>query len=76
MLPVVRMMEHVLYIVHAMGCVDWVPCRSWRVVKLSCVGSMGLSFMGTLRATQIRHDWKSRRERKDVTKRTRQRQRG
>lgn len=29
------------------------------MVKLSCVGSMGLSFMGTLRATQIRHDWKS-----------------
>lgn len=40
-----------------------VPCRSWRVVKLSCVGSIGLSFMGTLRATQIRHDWKSKRAR-------------
>lgn len=31
------------------------------MVKLSCVGSIGLSFMGTLRATQIRHDWKSKR---------------
>ena len=29
------------------------------MVKLSCVGIMGLSFMGTRRATQIRHDWKS-----------------
>ena len=29
------------------------------MVKLSCVGSVGLSFMGTLRATQIKHDWKS-----------------
>lgn len=41
-----------------------VPCRSWRVVKLSCVGSIGLSFMGTLRATQIRHDWKSKKKKK------------
>lgn len=32
-------------------------------MKLSCVGSMGLSFVGTLRATQIRHDWKSKKER-------------
>lgn len=31
------------------------------MVKLSCVGSIGLSFIGTLRATQIRHDCKSRR---------------
>ena len=29
------------------------------MVKLSGVGCTGLSFMGTLRATQIRHDWKS-----------------
>lgn len=34
------------------------------MVKLSCVGSMGLSFMGTLRATHIRHDWKSKKKKK------------
>lgn len=29
------------------------------MVKLSCAGSIGLSFMGTRRATQIRHDCRS-----------------
>lgn len=30
-------------------------------MKLSCVGSIGLSFIGTLRATHIKHDCKSTR---------------
>lgn len=29
------------------------------MVKLSCAGSIGLSFIGTRRATQIRHDCRS-----------------
>lgn len=35
------------------------PWRSWRVVKLSDEGRTGLSFMGTLLATQIKQDCKS-----------------
>lgn len=40
-------------------CSCTIPWRSCLVVKLSYVGSMGLSLTGTLRATQIRQDWKS-----------------
>lgn len=39
--------------------VFFVPCKSCRVLKVSEEGRSGLSFIGTLRATQIKQDCKS-----------------